>query len=424
MTGLASVPRYRTRGAFTAVANSCVYQNSGGTTAYATPIATGKVEWMADRVTPGWRKALRSGTIRPVINPMTSKVQTCDSGCTSLWYGTYPPSTWDRHVSGNWSYSPLQDSSPYVTAPSSLQDADVRNLLTEVSTRCLSQIGRSSANSWENLAEISKTVNLLKHPIASWFKLYNGVYKTMVSSGANAYLAFRYGVQPLVRDTRSILIALNRGVRPKWVTTRSQGEISANVVVPYSWTTGIHTFSYSTQTTERLSVRAMSIDEATANTTTDLGFEAKSLLTLWWELLPYSFVADWFVNIGDYLGALVASVRMGNLGSCLVTERRLQTYRYSTGHTVSGGWTLVSPVMGYIRKEYVVKDRIPGLSSPSLVLKSDFRLDDVTRIADSCALVAQQLAGLSTKFGRFMKSNDLKIVPLLKEVGRTSVNLP
>jgi hypothetical protein len=39
-----------------------------------------------------------------------------------------------------------------------------------------------------------------------------------------------------------------------------------------------------------------------------------------WELIPFSFVADWFVNIGPYVRAITPKVGVHSLGSWTTTK--------------------------------------------------------------------------------------------------------
>lgn len=387
--------RNRSRGSMVA-RGQAVYQNYAGGPYYYTPIATGKLETMIDRITPGWKS--RKVRAQPVFNTMLKETQECVSMTTSRWSGMPKayPNQWDAQMSGDWSFSILQDSDPYVPVTDLLSssNSDQDRLLAELSTRVLSQIGRSSANSWETLYEIRKTVGMFRHPIDTFWKWYrgNGIATQISRNSVNGYLAWRYGLSPLIRDAGSILVALNRGVRPKWQTTRSSGQLPTITTQQSSyWVSGIHRVNLETQKIQELSARCMSLDTATADLATDLGFEAKSLLTLGWEVVPYSFVADWFINIGDYLGAVVQSFRSGNLGSCTVVTRKTTIKKWSTSHIVDPSWYVVSPSAASITKTRTVVDRSTGLSSPRLVVKADFRFDDITRIADALSLIGQQV---------------------------------
>jgi len=45
-----------------------------------------------------------------------------------------------------------------------------------------------------------------------------------------------------------------------------------------------------------------------------------------WELLPYSFVADWFLNLGDYIGSATATAGMGNVRACVTVSSYTETW--------------------------------------------------------------------------------------------------
>lgn len=48
---------------------------------------------------------------------------------------------------------------------------------------------------------------------------------------------------------------------------------------------------------------------------------------LWWELLPYSFVVDWFLPVGDVLTSLTAGIGMdGVVGGLVYENEHVETY--------------------------------------------------------------------------------------------------
>jgi hypothetical protein len=105
-----------------------------------------------------------------------------------------------------------------------------------------------------------------------------------------------------------------------------------------------------------------------------------------WELVPFSFVADWFVNVGDVLSAW--NVRR-NAASILVSqglkaEAIRQTYESaealpSWNHSGSWGWTETA--------QY--KSRWPA-SVPSLVPSIDVNLTS-PRIIDAGAMLSKRI---------------------------------
>jgi len=207
---------------------------------------------------------------------------------------------------------------------------------------------------------------------------------------ANYWLMWRYGLRPLIGSISDILKALESNVRPDRQTSRGQAVSTMTKTDTWNYSnSGI--FANRKTITESVQVRAMSIDWVTMDWAYDYGFSVKSLMTLPWELIPYSFVADWFVNTGDFIGALAQAFREESLGQCLTTRYIQSGVQENTSHVASGGYTVTSPLLCGVREDCVTTNRVRGLKTPGLVVKSNFRLDDATRIGDALALVGQQI---------------------------------
>jgi hypothetical protein len=107
--------------------------------------------------------------------------------------------------------------------------------------------------------------------------------------------------------------------------------------------------------------------------------------SLAWELLPWSFVADWFIPIGDYLGTLDAT-----LGWDLVTGCRIEI---TENRAVNPLWlgTHMSYLGGYIRpgcggRKYSFT-RTPYTSFPSAALPRFKSPVSTTHMANAIALL-------------------------------------
>jgi len=161
------------------------------------------------------------------------------------------------------------------------------------------------------LAEHRQTANLFadaaKRVAASWrrvrkgdiaggFSAFGGRGQRRVS---NNWLAFQYGVRPLVSDIVNSLELLDRQLiePPKVFKT------SANITG--SWQTFSQaggTNKFHSQTKKLRLTCYYTVDSSSLKTASSLGLT--NPLSLAWELVPYSFVIDWFINIGDYLESL------------------------------------------------------------------------------------------------------------------------
>lgn len=364
----------------------------------------GSVETMTDVVVPNFSRRVSRGEV--FFNPMTQTSETRTPGggvgiklrgtifgCANpQWYGEWDLTGDDTsRLAGAAFAASVPDN---LSAQSVLTAAEIAAMGTEASTRALAQRGMSNANLWESIAEVRQTVGMLGSSLDSANKVLSRVPARALSGVTNAYLLYRYGMRPVISDINHILTNLDAKTERVRRTARGYSSVSRFKVETRTANVASGTVAVTASTTDSLTVRAMCLDEYVSYRMAQLGFTTKGLLTLPWELIPYSFVVDYFVNVGDTIKSLVPTPSLTALGSCLVSERTLETV-YSLGqHTqTSTDYICTSPPTGTYRVQARSKVR-SGLASPGLVIKSDFRLDDLTRVADLAALAVQRLLHL------------------------------
>lgn len=361
----------------------------------------GEYAEMNDVSTPRFREKSGKGEI--VMNPMSKLSAKLRNDQTASLIYEQPPgnlnkSTWDTGF-GNRCTGRGNDGGGWTiwSGLSLVSSTDISNAITETCTRCASQIGRSNTDMWENIAEADKTVALLRSPLASWFKFEKKArIATAGLSAAQAWLVYRYGIKPLVLSVNDVLNNLKKETRPTRNTTRAvtrdtRNSSGSGTTTQTYWYA--NRFDYHFDRTEYLEVRAMSIDEVIMENQYTYGLATKSLVTLPWELVPYSFVVDWFVNVGDFVGAIAQSFFPRSLGQCYVVRQSILDSRYATASVpfAPSVVNVVQSIGGWSTLEQELTYRVVGLSAPGVVIKNDFRLDSATRIADSLALVGQQV---------------------------------
>jgi hypothetical protein len=109
-----------------------------------------------------------------------------------------------------------------------------------------------------------------------------------------------------------------------------------------------------------------------------------------WELVPFSFVADWFLPIGNYLSSLDTSFRFVHQGGTVGLRRETSDSYYnprsSNFKSVTGSGTA-----RYVR---VTRDPLSGPPMPSISQLSFEANLGASRITSAIALLDQALKGL------------------------------
>jgi hypothetical protein len=302
----------------------------------------------------------------------------CDSG---LWLLKYMNAA-------NISFSPLQPK-PVIS------QTDINDLVKEATTKVLGDRGNADNNLFESIAEYRQAIDLLTNPTKSFFTVMNDPRRSFLGkaarSAADAWAVYRWGIRPMVNDVNGILSGLKKQVGRRRVTTRSSESIRRVEAGSLSGSYGIANVIINYTTTDEVTVRARTLDEVDFSVANNIGFSVKGLTSLPWELVPYSFVADWFVNVGDYIRALTPVPGLKLLDDSLTIERVVKTI-YSAGPTslLNNDYSITRPVSGSISSTLKTKTR-SRLGAPKLVVRSDFRFDKALRIADGLALAAQRL---------------------------------
>lgn len=401
----------------------------------------GEKRAMSDVVVPNFRKRVAAGEI--FMNFMTSTKRTLHPSSTGAGID-YLTNGWNCGSGSAYRYKTrvnipgthaiyglniglTPDSNGSWGIPTGFTTSEINNLIEEANTECLDKRGRADFNLFETIAERREAYRLLSSYLKSAdkalerinFATNGGIHlpkrlRSLGQATAEAYLITRYGLSPLISDFRAVLAAWEKTTGKIRQTVRGTKSIGRSVQTAIS--PGFSS-SYSTAmlqlVTEEFTARAMSLDEYNVTVAQNYGFSAKGLITLPWELLTLSFVADWFLNIGAYLGAMVPSPHVDQLGSCIVLQRRASLSNTLTGvATPVGVAEVFSAPTGQKVGTVIETTRIPGLRSPSVVVRSRFGLDpsleqDETRVADGVALLGQRLLTLSKKLDKAFATRHL-----------------
>lgn len=124
------------------------------------------------------------------------------------------------------------------------------------------------------------------------------VYESRLKKGAknfaNNYLEFHFGWSPLVTDIGNAVEVLQSVWPPMNVTASAKQLKKWRTATSYGYN------DYSCTASWRLQTK-VEVTNPNYNLANQLGFTNPALVA--WELVPFSFVLDWFVNVGDFLSS-------------------------------------------------------------------------------------------------------------------------
>lgn len=199
---------------------------------------------------------------------------------------------------------------------------------------------------------------------------------------ANAWLEYRYGWRTLAYDILELNQVLSDDWKRKRFTERAGTRSTTTSVTTYDVNPGAAIATM--QRTENVSVGLRA--SVTADYSPDK-FSFNPLVT-GWEIIPYSFVIDWLVNIGRALSvaSFVSTVEAYTASTGYIIENHIEweivSYEFDPQHAVHTSGTLS------YRADYDVTLKVR--SPAQIPISPYFRLNlDISKIADILALIKQ-----------------------------------
>lgn len=422
-------PGYRTRttGVYTSTqqarwqwansADSAVVKGTWSTT-YRSQ-TDGKVRQMTDYVTPGYKKASSEGQIINTWMWATTDERTL-SGNGPRFQNDVPNGSggytnyWGDLQGPGWSNGRLTNpiSKPGVALPS------FDSLMDVTKTRCYANIDKPDFQSAVTLGEIKETISFLSNPFKTGLRLAETLNGKLRRAGvfdrgvkldkrklrndlASGYLAFQYGLKPLVKEVVGILetLRIQLDQKPQRETARAKGELKSS----QTWTaqesfSGINctaTYTYERTVTIRCGILYENLAATTTNS--DIwGIRPKDIPLAIWQVSSLSFVVDWFVNVGDFISALTPSAGTRTLSMWTTTIIEEKTTRVCSNYILPiSGWYTTRAGTNTETVKRVTYQRDPRTFAPSLAFRElDSLKNDASRLTSLIALFTTRIGTL------------------------------
>lgn len=363
---------------------------------------------MKDVVTPGFAMMRDRGEL--VSHPMYSVAETYSPGSTGF-AGVFDAPAYTLAQA----FAMSGDVGTYVFGlplPQTV-NVDIDNLKIGASTQCMAGMRNSSFQGLVAAAELKKTLEQLASPLASLnailayasqvrvgghnLRIVNSTHSItingrtyprpsawlhkgpgrlvrppkgncIVPAGASisaAVLAYNLGIKPLMMDWNALVREIPKLHQEKRLSSRAmwhdEGSTTAVIAGGYS----SFALPYRMTTNRKVSVRAYAFYEDAFDIMQDFGTTLLDVPEAAWELVPGSFIADYFINIGDILGALKASMSKQLLDSGLTVQIVDTVTRDFLGVTAAN-FKVSRSMSGTDSFERITKERLPGLSNPGL----------------------------------------------------------
>jgi len=226
-----------------------------------------------------------------------------------------------------------------------VSEADIGLMADIALVKATAKMNEPAVVTGEIASDLVPTLGMLKSPFKASRELIKKIKASVKKSDwvygsdrkmgykamANAWLEYRYAWKPLIMDVQSIAqeagdLAARRNQRlvaraSQVRTCNSQREaLKANVGAGYSADV-LGSLSHSVAVHAGV-IYEISNHNSAQTGVTKLGLQLRDIPATAWELLPYSFVVDWFGNVGDWLQAITPQPSVTPLGSWVTVVKR------------------------------------------------------------------------------------------------------
>jgi hypothetical protein len=354
------------------------------------PAVLGEMRSMGDVVTPAFTAKKAAGGI--VNSPMNQVIETTyGSDCGWKQSKLVGSTTYYGESTANWCIVG-------VGAPAHIGGFGIPDSwITEAATKVIAKLDESQLKITTNILKLKQNVALLGNVCQRLTQYINkfayGSKGSKANVAATAWMEGRYGWRVFIRELEKILDAITRELAE---VTRETARASVSgtigeLTVEGTIKAGVGEITCSTTTTATGRVRCGILHQDSVQTWADIvGLRLSDLPYSAWDLLPYSFVVNWFLNV-DVLLRTLSATGVKRLAEWTIVETIHTTVRtHGILSPVAPGWTVTRQPVGFESRVTVERTRWPHVRNPGLVVKqSSFGFLEDLRILDTIALITQ-----------------------------------
>lgn len=216
------------------------------------------------------------------------------------------------------------------------------------------------------------------------------------------WLISRFGLRPLIMETMGVLQAIEK-LHEQHDRHTSRGVATAQESAAYAGVVrmGIGDWQFATSAHNEIRVRAMQLFEGQLTLAKDVGLAISSVPEAAIDLVRFSFVLNWVVNVNDFFRALgrFTDPSFKSLGSCYVVDETFSTVWQPTGVTSNNvSYAVEKQPSGLLSSTVQHRRRVVGITPPKLVVRSSpLRWTKDARLLDAVALLDVQLRGRNVR---------------------------
>jgi len=296
---------------------------------------------------PGWKDQIRSGA--NATTPATGVAYTFEQqwfSSTGSGSSTLPPPNFysvREDISGFHYLDTIQPVNPSAEQYAEVQNRAIRKFLEKAESV------RSSVEAGQDLGEYKETIHGLVSPLSSLrdhvlsffpsVKKHKGLKgRSLRKALADSYLEWTFGWKPLVSDIADAYVGLTNNSHPLIAPIEASASLDYSGKVDFWNITYPGVFAIARGSVRRTSRQQIRYKGAIRTGADRNGIIARGQLlqgdlphfipTLW-DLLPYSFIVDYFTNVGDIIRA--ACFVTSNITWVAKTDRQIDRNQYAYG---------------------------------------------------------------------------------------------